>query len=323
MHNHRGACYFYIINPRGVIKCKKDYLIFNSKTVIMKRILFVCSLVMAAINYTSAQSLPEVSLITLPNAQSLVYNFQHSASPIRHPSSFLILAKEIKDYLGTTQTPLNNCYLHVYLASKNADGTGVFAVVMGTVYISSAIVHDPTMDNFLCSSLAEPYCCTNFDPSLDVTDHNDIYPCDRNNCIKTEYTPSEIKTYFRYYQDNHPAPNSTQSFLFNANELRSYLLANASVKYLQIYLGKDLALQTVDKLTLVITGVDNYGDHIPVPTLLGDCVFNECIPCPKCYVRVSLGDHKPQFQGPTYHNVYNAGTPVPKTIKKMPKTTQK
>ena len=280
----------------------------------MKRVFgigFAVFLFVSIVTCEAQIALPADNPIDISSGRTFIVNFQN-LNPIpvnRHPSSFLLNANDLSDYLAKTKIPLNDCYLHIYFASRDVACTDVFLVIAGTVYLSSEIVHDPTLTNVLCTKLAEPNCGTLYDKYLDGNDHNagDIALC---NTVPIEKKDRNLKTWLTNYQNAYPQGggipfDNTQSFLICANSLRDYLLdPQGTVEYIQFYIGRDPSNKQLNKdhLTLVVIGVDGNGKHIPGTDIYGNGsnVFNESIPCPKCYVNTDIMDNVQQFIGPKY-----------------------
>ena len=264
-------------------------------------------------------TLPGDSPIPESDAYQLINNFQTAdpAPPNRHPSSFLFNAKDLISYFNTTTTnPNDDNYLHIYLATDPK--TGTFLVIAPSIYLNGVLMHDPTSNNLILTSLSEPNCCTQTDPNLDPVDVNNAGNCNGIVCnsnvkpktINPTPKPQQlcdpdkyIKGCITAYQTKYPSKNNTQSFLINADAIKDYLLNPSpdddQVLYIQVYLAIDPSLNTSDNLTIIMVMVDATGNHVCTTDAGNDenYVFNECNPCPYCDVSPDVFDNpnSPQY----------------------------
>ena len=232
-------------------------------------------------NWAPPQDLP----ISFADAQKLITNFQTTVNPNpapRNPSSFLLNCSDLRKYFRTVSANINP-YLHIYFAATDTSAKNVFLVLVGTFASDTGFFHDSTMNMIIYSdpAFSGARCGTTYDRNLDGPDK---YVGTVNQCRslikdKSQFS-ADIKKWLKNYQIKYPQPNHTQSFIINANSLKSYLLdMNSTVQYLHVYIGYKPGNEAPDNLALVIIGIDGTGVTVPWNN---NTAFDEVMPCPKC-----------------------------------------
>ena len=238
----------------------------------------------------NAQNNPPPTPIARATAKGYIMDYQSGHVNEPNSGSFLINASGLKDYLGVT--PANGIYLHIYIAAGYSSSNDPFLILARTLRVNGddSFYHDPNVPNVIATTKTGDHCCVHIDANLDgpqdyygqlcngITSTVSInkslangflmnYQIDSNQCIAN---PPNCVTVF----------NRTQSFIFNATTLQTYLNDNSIVS-LQIYFAKK-TLPNTDRLTLVMVGINFLGQHVYYPT---NSVFDECNPCPRCRVQ--------------------------------------
>ena len=233
-------------------------------------------------------TLPSPSPTERRTCNNMISNYQASTIHTTEHSSFLIKTFDettdvtgsicncngLGDYLVNNQA--DNCYLHIYVASKSNDGSDQFLVITGVTLIGGVLKHDPN-SKIWKTTKTDP-CCI-IDDGLDGSVSNDINGCNVDPC-DIGYVPNQppdvthtaewnpLMQNIQWYQmakNNTPCQspitlpstiNSTESFLISANEIRDYLRsgtpssqsgtpvppnpnAQNAAKYLHFYYGSN------------------------------------------------------------------------------------
>lgn len=234
--------------------------------------------------------------IDIPTAHGYITNYQ--AQPGHYPGCFLVNADGLRSLL--VPAPVDEVYLHIYLASWYENFIDPFLMFVRTKKIDAThYKHDLTKNYALISTKLDVGSCVIYDFGLDGNDEFHDNFCNINTCYTSTLDKDEASQYIYNYQTNrHQCPDApigtppcvgdyenTQSFNFKADTFITYL-NNFKIKYVQIYLAKKNDLSNADQLTLVIVGVDYNGNHIFYNS---NQVFDECNPCPKCFVEKEIG----------------------------------
>ena len=165
----------------------------------------------------------------------------------------------------------------------------------------------------MTTRLAQPDLYNVKDPTLDVIDTNNIPPNNNDNLCSANITTDAIaKAMILSFQTNHKYELTraatghqykfTQSFMLLADDLLTFLQNfptdmndPSTLRYMQIYLAVDPTLPSMDKLSLILVGLDGNGNHIYNPyssavlssvlsQILNGSLFDESMPCPQCGV---------------------------------------
>jgi len=292
-------------------------------------ILLLCSVLISSSVHgqpsttTVAGNSISTSVIKSKSAYSMDANFQ---SVDVYPSSFLIQSSVLYNYFNSFNSLYagidTNVYLHVYFAADNNDS--IRLILVPTTWNDTNYVHDPTIDTFFITCLAQPNLYNVYDTKLDATDTNDNG--NNNNaslCITNKVDTATARVMIRRFQREHPNMQKpivnkfmykfTQSFMFEAEELNTFITNNptdptdpTTLNYIQIYLSINPEATTMDKLTLIFVGLDGNGNHmyyhnnnVSAALNIFNKVLDECMPCPQCgAVLDSHIDDNPQFRKP-------------------------
>ena len=237
------------------------------------------------------------------DAQTYITNYQDNTN--HYPSCFLVNASQLQDLLDPL--PTDGVYLHVYFADWYRYTYNPFIILVRTLKNTTqgTYMHDYSR-KVLASGRNDYNTCITYDNDLDGNEHFDI------DCNVPEYFTGNLlnsiiaNKYIYNYQNHHrkcpieipncqgPNYEHTQSFFIEkAGLIRQYLIDNPNIYYVQVYIGKNPALDNTDKLTLVLVGVKEDGTHVYFNNTQ---VFDECNPCPRCAVDPDVVlDNEPQL----------------------------
>ena len=307
----------------------------------MKKIIFITLMIIYIfpITYLHAQDNSiSSSKVKRKNVGTMVENYQNAEI---YPSSYLLLAQPVINYLQNNLTD-QDIYFHVYFASdgQKLDNTkNVSLILMPATYNAGnkQYIHDPNWNTPFSTCLCQlPSTLSdathiplydNLDTYIDRVDVNDgsknIANQNVTKCTTATVTADAAANMIASFQNKRPnilnSPpvagdfNSmyTQSFIVYADDLREFInssptsSAGEPLSFFQIYLAIDPTQTSVDKLTLVIVGLDADGNHMYKPggisigsvnlLTLSHSAFNESMPCPQCNTVQSAFDDLPQL----------------------------
>ena len=265
-------------------------------------LLFVCNILLAQTN----PQLPTLdSRYQQGDAHNLISNYQSLSNVDIHPYSFIINTTDIKAYFNAH--PGQNTYFHIYLSYDTNDSLQLVIVPCLTLNPtpgSTILTHDINYGKAFipCSMEGNPSFCYVSD-NLDLSSNQfpaSNPPCDltKLDCSNSTVSEATEKSFIMNYQiENTQEHHHLESFTFSAVALQNYLNSNASVSFLQIYLGRNPAMisSNVEKYTLIFVGLNNSGIHQYETVGTTNFVYEQCMPCPECGVAFdNTIDFKPQ-----------------------------
>lgn len=277
----------------------------------MKKI-FIYLLFSITYSICFSQELPTSrNKLNLDSAQSLIEAY-HKKMPNPWPvQSFIINTQFLSLYLNDVNTPKDS-YFHIYFGIDTLNGVQNLQLIFVPTIVQGVnaegnpyIIHNPNYTFVFITCANDTQNNGGFqymyDPQLDDPSNSDDNVPTYISYINPPNQKIDVKNWISDYQEIHSNQidnnaKYTQSFNFSANKLKYFLNTNNS-PFLQIYIGYNDTLSSQDKLTLVFTGLDNYGQHIYSNNFGGaSCVFEECRPCPICgVVQDKYIDDQPQL----------------------------
>ena len=220
------------------------------------------------------------------------------------PTSFILNTTNLISYFNAPRgaTPglvTNKWYLHIYLATDKASRShDLRLIIIPSVILQPdasepeniALEHDPNFLNAFvpCAWNGSPNFCYIPDNDIDGIAFATAPRCNLGAMVCSDQiaiNDPRIDAWIKQYETDHPQQNGhVQSFIFDATDLRTFLLAPNNVPYIQIYFGVDNKNQSNPELynTFVFVGLDDAGNHIPLTADANKFALEECRPCPIC-----------------------------------------
>ncbi len=307
----------------------------------MKKKVF-CILLLCACNLCNAQVLAPLPTINSNtsrlNSHNYIQQYLDNPAPDGRPSSYIINTDDIINYFNSSWLDGVTSYFHVYFGIDPTDATNTVQLIIVPTIPAPVVpggpilMHDPNYSSAFVPCLNSTMTSSTTPTPTSPSPMPDAYIPDNFDASSTlipAATPtitaisllqpiSTYKPWIVAYQNIYSNANENdyiQSFSFNAEKLRSFLLnSTPTVPYLQIYLGENANLNAnlnQENYTLIFMGLDVNGNHIPVNgtsalTVFGNhpMSFEACRPCPECGIQY---DNLIDYQGQAVNSILAKG----------------